>query len=205
MPSEPVEENPRALLRGLASGLLFLTLFGALWALAGMGLSGVEGGPRWIVLTVTLVATVILTYHGIRLAATAGRALAPTTANNRVYGREIGLQFGLVFGAEIVLIFVASNVLPAVGLDRLVVPAIAMIVGVDFVPLAGLFHVRLYYVTGGVLIGLALVGIVRVFTAEDSTIWHARVAYGAALTLWTTAALLARRGRRLLSAELSRS
>lgn len=35
-------------------------LFGALWALAGLGVSGAEGLPHWIVLALTLLVTGVL-------------------------------------------------------------------------------------------------------------------------------------------------
>jgi hypothetical protein len=52
------------------------------------------------------------------------------------------------FGIEIVVIFAVSNILSALGLDRLILAAIAVVVGLHFLPLAALFRVAVHYVTG---------------------------------------------------------
>jgi hypothetical protein len=124
---------------------------------------------------------------------------APPRASARRPPR-VGMQFGLVFGAEFVLIAVASRILAALGQDSLIMPVIAAIVGAHFLPLAGLFNVRTYSVTGGILIGIGLAAVVGVLASPFDTFWQAAVGFASALVLWITAAVIAR-----LSWHLSRS
>ena len=50
---------------------------------------------------------------------------------------------------------VQDRLLAAFGLTQLQLPTIALIVGLHFIPLAGLFRVGLYYVTGALLSEMA--------------------------------------------------
>jgi uncharacterized membrane protein YhdT len=198
------EWSPRAVTAGLASGLLILTVFAACWALAGLGVAGVEGLPRWFGLSCILVISVALALTGIQLLAAARQLLPDSSSESAERGRRVGMQFGLVFGAEFVLIAIASRVLASVGRDSLIIPVIAVIVGAHFLPLAGLFHVRTYYATGGTLAAIGLAGVIGVLTTSAHAPWQAGVAYGAALVLWITSAAIARRGRQLVRSAATR-
>ncbi len=55
------------------------------------------------------------------------------------------------------LIFIVGNVLNNLGQIDWFVPAIMLIVGLHFLPLARLLRYRFHYVTGGALIAVALV------------------------------------------------
>jgi hypothetical protein len=202
----PTERDPdsewtaRAVASGLAAGLLVLALFAAGWFLAGLGVSGVDGLPRWIGLAFTLLVTGGLASTGIKLLVAANHLASDSSPAAARRGRRVGMQFGLVFGAEFVLIAVASRILAALGQDSLIMPVIAAIVGAHFLPLAGLFHVRTYSVTGGILIGIGLAAVVGVLASPFDTFWQAAVGFASALVLWITAAVIAR-----LSWHLSRS
>ena len=61
--------------------------------------------------------------------------------------KRMGRTFGIIFGVEIVLIFVCTFLLgnSIVGNPNYITPVIALIVGLHCIPLGVLFHARLYY------------------------------------------------------------
>ncbi len=77
-------------------------------------------------------------------------------------------------------------------------PLITLIVGVHFLPLARLFHVGLYYATGGALIVAGCEGLAGTPTSGAVFVWTASVASASALVLWATATVSLRQARRFL-------
>jgi tetrahydromethanopterin S-methyltransferase subunit G len=187
---------PREAVQSLASGIFFLTFFGGAWAL--WGTSFLQGalhiGAYVLIGLITLAFFVI----GARLSRYARTLPQATALEDVATGKRIGRWFGIVFGAEVVLILLAAILLSRFGAGRFIAPMIALIVGVHFFPLAGLFHVRAYYLVGALLCLLALIAIVALLLglqiagpSPDS--WSYFVGIGAALVLWLTLLYLSRR------------
>src|SRR5262249_54001317 len=102
---------------------------------------------------------------------------------------------------------VASSILGAVGQDVLIVPVIVLIVGLHFLPLAPVFNVPLYYVTGALLVLAALVTLVvvpKARTVHGVALWVVIPATCSALILWATAATVLAMGRNILRGGLTR-
>ena len=74
--------------------------------------------------------------------------------------KRISIRFGIIFGIEIVLIALANILLSLFQVDRFIAPTTALIVGIHFFPLARLFRIPVYYITGALLSVLALVALV---------------------------------------------
>jgi hypothetical protein len=186
---------PRQAVQGVASGIFFLTFFGAAWALAGTSfLRGALHFGAYV-----LIGLVTLVFFGIgAMLLRYARSLQPAVAAEDVaMGRRLGIWFGVVFGIEAVLIALASTLLSSFGADSFIAPVIALIVGVHFLPLAGLFQVRPYYLTGALLCLLALIAIVALLlgiqiAGPSPDNWSYFVGIGAALVLWLTLLYLAR-------------
>lgn len=87
-----------------------------------------------------------------------------------------------------VLVFAASLMLPRVGLAQLTLPAIALVVGLHFLPLARIFAGPHYYWTAAALTALsaAVSGAVAAKLVGISGA-NVLISAGAALILWTTA------------------
>jgi hypothetical protein len=167
---------------------MVLAVFGAVWVLAGAGVAGLDGLARSAIWAVTALVAISLCLAGLRLI-WAARAL-PHDASRaaRSHRHRVNRLFGLVFGLEIALIVVATNTLRAWGLDRLVPPVVAVIVGVHFLPLARIFEVPIYYATGTALILIGGAGLAGTAGTSTST-WPASVAFASALVVWLTAAV----------------
>jgi hypothetical protein len=199
--ASPSPELSRMAVWGVASGIFFLTFFGAIWGLAGTAfLHGIVRISALVL--IGHVTLVFLSVGGmlLRYARSLPQTVMPEEATT---GKRIGIWFGIVFGAEAVLIALASTLLSTFRADHFIAPVVALIVGLHFLPLAGLFSVRMYYLTGALLCLLALIAIVALLLgvqladpSPDS--WSLFVSVGAALTLWLTLLSLSRFAVRLM-------
>jgi hypothetical protein len=91
----------------------------------------------------------------------------------------------LVFVLEFAAIAVAVLVLVRLDLQSSIPSVVALIVGIHFFPLAGLFEARVYHLTGAVLCALALIAFLL---APESRL--ALVGVGSAATLFATSAYM---------------
>jgi uncharacterized membrane protein YvlD (DUF360 family) len=73
----------------------------------------------------------------------------PANSDSYAQGRRLMRRFGMIFAAEAVAIAVVSVVCMHTHHWRFIVPLVLIIVGLHFLPLAKLFAVPRYYVTGG--------------------------------------------------------
>lgn len=177
-------------LAGLLSGVSILTIFGVFWAVV----AALNMPAPWNIglSAASVVAAVAIGFATGRLSR-AGRSLSATVdPAEAAYWRGTGWKFGLVFGTEIVLIAAASTILGIRNQNALIAPATALIVGVHFLPLAGLFRVRAYFVTGGLLsVGALAAGALVLAGVVPSNftpyLWSVAVGWWSALVLWTTA------------------
>lgn len=157
-----------------ASGAVIMSLFAAIWWLVGVSASGHGSGPM----------------YGIPLAVTAGilvvalRRQRDPASESAVERRRQGRLVGIASGVEGLVIFLAINVLANVGRPDWAAPVIAIIVGLHFLPLARWLPARLYYLTGGLLVALGLLG----FRILDPAARLLVVSVGAACVLWLTSA-----------------
>jgi putative effector of murein hydrolase LrgA (UPF0299 family) len=202
MPDRVISKNE---VRGTASGVFFMALFGTAWA--GIGIGGLQGWvSSWLILLVLSIGIglflcfIVLTWRSRNLAKSASKADARTA-------KRIGTGFGITFGAEGICIAAASIICNAVDHFELFFPVMALIVGVHFFPLAYLFQVRVHYIAGGLLCLLAVVTLL--FIPEHVQIgqhqiiaWWTFLGFGSALILWITGLVIWLMGHRLLKAAL---
>jgi hypothetical protein len=191
----------RAGLNGIAMGAIVMTGFGAIWALGGA--FGFTGGASVPLIVVTLIVVAGLIVAIVQLWRHAEVLPSGGDSEEAVYGDKTGRWFGLVFTIEALAIFVAARVLSISSHNTLIAPVIALIVGIHFLPLAALFRVRAYYVTGTVLSLLAIICIVAVtrglnFGGSSLFIWSSIVGIGSAVILWVTAIWIMVQGHKLL-------
>ena len=149
-------------------GLWVLCFFAAVWAVAGVL---VDGAPTWWIGPPIVLSGAILIF-ALR------RAGSPQESAPHV-GRLIGTWSAI----EGIAMFLAANVLVNLHLRQAIMPVLAIIVGVHFLPLARGIPARLYYATGAALI---VIGIVALIAPP----WHLPLLVGgaAAAILWASAA-----------------
>lgn len=193
---------PRAALRGFATGVVFMACFGTLWASIGVG--GLGGwGALWPAVVALLIGIALLG-GGVSLWRGAGQLADAAGADA---GDHTDRWFGVIFGVEGVAILAASVICNVTGHFALFFPIMALIVGLHFLPLARLFGVGMYYLTGALL---CLVGIVALLAVPVTATVGGReimarwlvVGGGCAVILWGTGLLLWVWGGRLLRGAL---
>lgn len=168
-----------------ATGALIMGLFATVWWVVGLRSAG--HGPA-LVYALPLVVAAALGGAAWRLArrerVTPGAAgeVAEQARRDRLVGWASALEGLAIF-------VVAGVVLPSIGHREATAPAVALIVGAHFVPLARGLPAPAYYATSAALIGLGLVG----FGIADAGARTTLVSAGAALVLWLTAAAVLRR------------
>lgn len=193
---------PRVALRGTATGVLFMALFGTLWA--GIGIAGMQGwGFQWL-LVLSLLIGITLFIGGITLVKASSSLSTEMTETDVRRSKRLGMWFGIIFGLEGALIGAASAICSATNHFDLFFPVMALVVGAHFFPLAHLFRIMIHYIAGTLLCLLAAVTLFMV--PARVTLGHhhivaswAFVGFGSSLILWVTGAAVWLTGRRMLN------
>ncbi len=145
-----VSERQRA--RSRATGVLVLSVFGAMWAAGGMLLSSIPGWG-WLVVGSLLVAFVS---HALQLLRANPRVTASLAADEVERQRRAGRIFLWTSVAEGVGIFLAVNVVVNLGHPQWQAAAAMAVVGLHFLPLAIAFGHRPHVATGVAMTAWAL-------------------------------------------------
>lgn len=168
----------RAQSAGRAIGAMFLFFFGGAWLEAGAFLpprsqATTLGGLA--VATVTLLlATYAFCYRPHKFA-----LITASTAPERV---RAGRVFNIINATQWVSIAVLSFVLSRFGRMAWIPPAIMLVVGLHFLPLARIFRQPAYYVTAAALVVIAVVYPLVMSRGPA----NAAGCYAAGLVLWVS-------------------
>jgi hypothetical protein len=89
------------------------------------------------------VAGVCFVARAIQLLRARRRFSDQLSAADQAYRKRTGISFGVIFGAEGIIIWLAATLLGVTGHDDFIVPVIALIVGLHFYPMARIFRRRI--------------------------------------------------------------
>lgn len=160
--------------------------FGVLWLVLG----AYDGRllPEWVRIALWLAGIVLAVGIGVRAMRSLRLAKTPppSTPEQTAAGRRTGRRFGMIFGLEGLAIAGAVAILNAVHRPQAIVLAVAIIVGLHFFPLARIFHVPMYYVTGAVGCLIGIVG----FWIGDLPLRGTFVGLSFGLLLWITSVIV---------------
>ncbi|MFI2777978.1 DUF7010 family protein [Streptomyces sp. ALB3] len=167
-------------------GTVVLSVFALVWAFAGAsGLASSGAALAVEVIAAPVTATVVfLAYR--KGAAPSPRMVTPP-AN---WARSVGI----VNVAELAAIFAVIAASNASGRPELVPPAVALVVGLHFVPLARLYDQWQYKATAALLSAAAVLGFGLVAAGLSDGSVRAVVGLASAVTLWASACHVAVRG-----------
>ena len=193
---------PRAAVRGTASGVIFMAFFGTFWA--GIGIRGMQGWEFPVLITLSLLIGVILFIGAIVLIKNSRQLTNEVIKKDGDRWRKKNRWFGIIFSLEGLFIAIAAYICVSTNHLNLFVPIMAFIVGAHFFPLASLFQVPIYYITGTLLCLLATIVIltfpVKIIINDHQVMaWWVSVGFGSALILWGTGVIVCLKGFRLLS------
>ena len=140
---------------GAAGGCMWLIVVGAAyaaWALLEVGSSVATS----LLAGISILAAVLM-FFGIAMTRGVARLpFLPAAPDSYAQGRRLMLRFGMIFAAEAVAIAVVSVVCMRTHHWRFIVPLVLIIVGLHFLPLAKLFTVPRYYVTGALFCAISV-------------------------------------------------
>ena len=193
---------PRVAVRGTASGVIFMAFFGNLWA--GIGIRGMQGWEFPVLIILSLLIGVILLISAIALIKNSRQLTNEVIKKDGDRWRKKNRWFGIIFILEGLFIAIAAYICVSTNHLNLFVPIMAFIVGAHFFPLASLFQVPIYYITGTLLCLLATIVIltfpVKIIINDHQVMaWWVSVGFGSALILWGSGVIVCLRGFRLLS------
>lgn len=174
------------IMRSRGIGAFVGTLIGGGWM--AYGLLWFPDIVRFFVGLVGLVAVVILMAASRRLVASA-RNLPASNAAAQSTNRRVWTLFWINFVVEIALLNVAIALLADPAMHVYWIPAISLVVGLHFLPMARFFSVPSYWVCGAVMIGVA--GTTTLVLRSDVAspeLYAAAEALINAVILWSTAA-----------------
>lgn len=154
-----------------------LNIFAALWGVAGIMVGHL---PAW-------VAFVPIAISGALLMWASGH---PVGTGDPVAGSHVGRVVAIATALEIIAILITEKVLITLHLPAALMPAVVIIVGLHFFPLARGIPVPIYYRTGGALVAVGLVALLLPPPAGAIVSGMA-----AALILWSSGIVLVTRGR----------
>ena len=154
----PQHTVPRIAIQSIATGLFMMAFFTMLWALIGhFGLNGRDNNIEIIIFAALAIAFVV---NGIYLFSIAKRFPKLSSEEDIAEGKKSGKWFGIIFGAEGFLIFIAVNIVLNMGRDDLTIPVIALVVALHFYPLGWVFKRTLDYYLATWSTLVAVLGIV---------------------------------------------
>ena len=124
-------------------------------------------------------------------------------------GKTISKWFAVVFFSGFATIGLANFLLNSTHHDEIIPLVTALIVGIHFLPLANIFRITAYYMTGTSISLLAVGALIALLffkvTLGGLYAWATVVGLGNAVILWITALYVLSIGRRLLRLDLARS
>ncbi len=124
-------------LTSYTSGMLMMALFTSIWT--AIAYSGLKHSPYQFALILFLFVILLLIGYAIKFLKMAKRYSEQSVKTVSEADKRRDKRFMIIFIAEGVGIFVGINIVINLGYPNLVVPVIALVVGLHFFPLARLF------------------------------------------------------------------
>jgi hypothetical protein len=134
---------PGMAITGIATGLILMALFTTMWA--GIANGGLHGKDHYAVITVFSLFTLAFISYSIRLFIVSKKFPKFTTEEDRLEGKRFSKSYGIIFGIEGTAIPLVCVLLSVTANQQFILPAIALIVGLHFYPMAKIFHRKLDY------------------------------------------------------------
>ncbi len=147
---------PRIAVQSVGGGLLLMAFFTIMWT--GIANGGLQGADHYITLILGAVISLVFIVYGIRLLLLARRYPKSTTAEDKTLGKKMGKSYGIIFGVEGLAIGLVCALLGLTHHEQFVLPAMALIIGLHFYPMARLFDRTIDYYLATWTCVIALIG-----------------------------------------------
>jgi uncharacterized membrane protein (DUF485 family) len=145
---------PRIVITSIATGLLMMAFFTTMWA--GIASSGLRSSLKYVEIGFFAVLIVGFVVSAIYFFRTSKHFPKLSDEADKARGKREGKWFGIIFGAEGLFIFLGINLVINLGHPDLIIPVIALVVGLHFYPMAKIFKrtIDYYIATWSTLIAI---------------------------------------------------
>ena len=177
---------PPSALRGRGIGILVCAIFAALWAIwARPLLAGTATAWVWAAALIVAAVSGVLLLAGATMIRR-GRRLSQATGMGDTAPRPMRRRFMLVLVAEIVALNIAAYFFIGHHMAQYLAPAIAVIVGLHFLPLAQIFRAPHFFATAVVITLAGIVTAAAMATGSPAVTANGIVDMVCAVALWGT-------------------
>ncbi len=167
--NETQQVLPRVAIKSIGAGLLLMAFFTMMWS--GIAEGGFNGSDHYISIVIFSTFSLAFISYGVYLFLMAKHFPLSTEAD-KDEGKKIWKWYGIIFGAEGAVIPMVVFSLIAFHQDALIIPGIALVVGLHFYPMAKLFNRKIDYYLATWTCLIAVIGIIISFRdAAQSTVF----------------------------------
>jgi len=162
---------PRIAIQSIAGGLLLMAFFTMVWA--GIASGGLAGFGQYAVLFVFGVPAGMFVACSISLFR-ASRGFPPLTSSaDKAEGKRMGIWYGIIFGAEGITIPIVCGFLVYFRQTAFILPAIALVIGLHFYPMARIFKrtIDYYLATWTCLVAFSAIAAIKNNILPQNTIY----------------------------------
>ncbi|WP_259065102.1 hypothetical protein HDF24_00605 [Mucilaginibacter sp. X4EP1] len=148
---------PKIAIRTIAGGLLLMAFFTIMWS--GIASANLPTTGQIADLVIFWGGALAFIGYAIYFFMSAKRFQTVMTETDKAEGKKMGKAYGIIFGLEGMLIPVAVFICLQLGKPELVLPAIALVVGLHFYPMARIFGrtIDYYVATWATLIAISTI------------------------------------------------
>lgn len=134
---------PRIAIQSIAGGLILMAFFTMVWA--GIASGGLAGFGQYAVLFVFGVPAGMFVAYSISLFRASKHFPPLTSSADKAEGKKMGIWYGIIFGAEGITIPIVCGLLVYFRQTAFILPAIALVIGLHFYPMARIFKRTIDY------------------------------------------------------------
>ena len=168
--SEKTPLYTRAAIKSTASGLVLMTFFTVLWAV--IAFNGIKGRDYWITTVIFAALSVWFVSAAIHLFGVV-KQLPNAILDKDSGARRNQKWFWIIFVAEGIGVLLAINIAINLNQPNVIIPAIAMVVGLHFYPLGWVFNrtIDFYLATWSTLVAVLAIVFAINKTISDNDIY----------------------------------
>jgi hypothetical protein len=162
---------PKVVVKSVAGGLLLMAFFTLIWA--GIASGGQSGTPFYLIVIIFGIICCTFVAYAIFLFKASKNFAELSSDEDKAKGKKIGMWYGIIFGAEGVIIPIVCCTLVFFKQEKFIVPAIALIVGLHFYPMAKVFNrtIDYYLASWTCLVALAAIYFTEKATLPEATVF----------------------------------
>lgn len=167
----PSQILPKPAVRSITISMFLMAGFTVAWSsIAAVGLAP---AARVLVVSVFGLLSLLIGSSAVRFFVLAKQLPELSSKTDLAFNKRMKKAYRLVFSAEGVCIGVAAGLLNGFHEQQFVMPTIALIVGLHFIPMARIFHRTLDYYLSMLVVGASVYGLwlLKNTTTPLHTVW----------------------------------